>query len=176
MSAFTESVVEEAALEWLAELGWTVLHGPEIAYGEPGAMRADPGFRDVVLGGEVRHALARLNPDLPAEALADAQRQLLNPAAVTLVERNRAVHWMLADGVTVEHRRKDGSIAGAQARVIDFDEPKNNHWHAINQFTVVEGQHERRPDVVLFVNGLPLAVIELKNAADEGATIVTAFK
>ncbi len=176
VTAFTESVVEEAALEWLAELGWTVLHGPEIAYGEPGAMRADPGFRDVVLTGELRHALARLNPDLPEEALADAQRQLLHPAAVTLVERNRAVHRMLVDGVTVEHRRADGSIAGAQARVIDFEEPKNNHWHAVNQFTVVEGQQERRPDVVLFVNGLPLAVIELKNAADEGATIVTAFK
>ena len=176
VTAFTESVVEEAALEWLAELGWTVLHGPEIAYGEPGAMRADPGFRDVVLTAEVRHALARLNPELPDEALADAQRQLLHPAAVTLVERNRSVHRMLVDGVTVEYRRADGSIAGAQARVIDFAEPKNNHWHAINQFTVVEGQQERRPDVVLFVNGLPLAVIELKNAADEGATIVTAFK
>ena len=126
MTDFTESVVEEAALEWLAELKWTVLHGPEIAYGEAGAMRADPGFRDVVLDGELRHALARLNADLPEEALADAQRQLLHPAAVSLVERNRAVHRMLVDGVTVEHRRADGSIAGAQARVIDFDEPRTH--------------------------------------------------
>ena len=76
---------------------------------------------------------------------------------------------MLVDGVTVEYRRADGSIAGAQARVIDFDDPENNDWLAVNQFTVAEGQHTRRPDVVLFVNGLPLAVIELKNAADENA-------
>ena len=117
----------------------------------------------------------RLNPDLPAEALDDAFRKLTRADAPSLVERNRAVHRMLVDGVTVEYRRPDGSIAGAQARVIDFDEPDNNDWLAVNQFTVVEGQHTRRPDVVLFVNGLPLAVIELKNPADENATIWTAF-
>ena len=83
---------------------------------------------------------------------------------------------MLVDGVTVEYRRQDGSIAGAQARVIDFDAPENNDWLAVNQFTVVEGQHTRRPDVVLFVNGLPLAVIELKNPADESADVWTAFQ
>ena len=80
------------------------------------------------------------------------------------------------DGITVEYRRKDGSIAGAQARVIDFDSPDNNDWLAVNQFTVAEGQNVRRPDIVLFVNGLPLAVIELKNPADENATIWSAFQ
>src|SRR5881296_1435778 len=83
---------------------------------------------------------------------------------------------MLVDGVTVEYRRKDGSIAGAQARVLDFDAPENNDWLAVNQFTVAEGRNIRRPDVVLFVNGLPLAVLELKNPADENATIWTAFQ
>jgi type I restriction enzyme R subunit len=83
---------------------------------------------------------------------------------------------MLTDGVPVEYRRKDGSIVGAQARVVDFDTPKNNAWLAVNQFTVSEGQHTRRPDIVLFVNGLPLAVIELKNPADENATVDSAFK
>src|SRR5262249_47167228 len=83
---------------------------------------------------------------------------------------------MVVDGVTVEYRRKDGSIGGAQARVIDFDKPDKNDWLAVNQFTVAEGQHTRRPDVVLFVNGLPLAVIELKNAADEDADIWSAFR
>jgi type I restriction enzyme R subunit len=92
------------------------------------------------------------------------------------VERNRAVHRMLVDGVTVEYRRKDGSIAGAQARVVDFDVPASNDWLAVNQFTVAEGQHTRRPDVVLFVNGLPLAVIELKNPADEAATVWAALQ
>ena len=93
----------------------------------------------------------------------------------TLDARNRIIHRWLVDGVTVEHRRADGSIAGAQARVIDFDVPDNNDWLAVNQFTVTENKHTRRPDVVLFINGLPLAVIELKNAADENATIWSAF-
>lgn len=174
--AFTESVVESAALAWLAALGYAVLHGPEIAAGEPGAERSDPNYRDVVLEGRLRQALVRLNPDLPHAALADAYRKLTRVDAPSLLERNRALHRMLVDGVTVEHRRKDGSIAGAQVQVIDFDAPANNDWLAVNQFTVAEGQHTRRPDVVLFVNGLPLAVIELKNAADANATVWTALQ
>ena len=172
----TESVVEDAALDWLKELGYAVLHGPAIAAGEPGAERRDPNYRDVVLARRLRQALARLNPNLPPEALEDASRKLLRAEAPSLIERNRAVHRMLVDGVTVESRRPDGSIAGAQARVLDFDTPGNNDWLAVNQFTVTEGQHTRRPDVVLFVNGLPLAVIELKNPADETATIWSAFQ
>jgi type I restriction enzyme, R subunit len=172
---FAESVVEEASLAWLGGLGYAVLHGPEIAIGMPGAERTDPGYRDVVLERRVRQALVRLNPDLPPEALDDAFRKLMRIDAPSLIERNRAVHRMLVDGITVEYRRADGSIAGAQALVIDFDAPENNDWLAVNQFTLVEGQHTRRPDVVLFVNGLPLAVIELKNPADENATIWSAF-
>src|SRR5581483_9909661 len=110
---FTESVVEEAALDWLEGLGYAVLHGPAIAAGEPAAERRDPNCRDVVLEGRLREALARLNPDLRADA----------PSPL---ERNRAIHRMLVDGVTVEYRRKDRSIAGAQARLLDFDMPGNN--------------------------------------------------
>jgi len=168
--------VEDAALGWLGALGYAVAHGPEIAVGEPGAERSDPNYRDVVLERRLRQALVALNPDLPAEALEDAYRKVTRSDAPSLVERNRALHRMLIDGVTVEYRRKDGSIAGAQARVIDFDAPDNNDWLAVNQFTVSEGQHTRRPDVVLFVNGLPLAVIELKNPADENATVWSAFQ
>src|SRR5689334_13761202 len=173
---FTESVVEDAALGWLAALGYTVLHGPDIAVGESGAERSDPNYRDVLLEGRLRQALRRLNPELPPEALDDAFRKLTRADAPSLVEKNRAVHRMLVDGVAVEYRRKDGSIAGAQARIIDFDLPTNNDWLAVNQFTVSEGQHTRRPDVVLFVNGLPLAVIELKNPADESASVWSAFQ
>jgi type I restriction enzyme R subunit len=174
--SFSESVVEDAALAWLEALGYTVLHGPDIAVGEPGAERSDPNYCDTVLERRLRKALVRLNPDLPPEALEDAYRKLTRVDVPSLVERNRAVHRMLVDGVTVEYRCKDGSIAGAQARVIDFDVPENNSWLAVNQFTVSEGQHTRRPDVVLVVNGLPLAVIELKNAADENATVWSAFQ
>jgi type I restriction enzyme R subunit len=168
---FTESVVEDAALAWLESLGYAVLHGPEIAPDAPGAEPSDPNYRDVVLERRLRQALVRLNPELPPDALEDAFRKLTRADAPSLVERNRAVHRVLVDGVTVECRRPDGSIAGAQARVLDFDQPANNDWLAVNQFTVAEGQHTRRPDVVLFVNGLPLAVIGLKNPTDENATI-----
>ena len=176
MSGFTESVVEDAALSWLASLGYAVLHGPDIAVGMSGAERSDPNYRDVVLEGRLRQALVRLNPDLPAEAIEDAYRRLTRSDAPSLLERNRVVHRMLVDGVTVEYRRKDGSIAGAQAQVLDFAAQDNNDWLAVNQFTVADGQHTRRPDVVLFVNGLPLAVIELKNPADENATIWSAYQ
>ena len=118
MRTFTESVVEDAALAWLGGLGYTVLHGPDIAAGEPGAERSDHNYRDVVLERRLRHALVRLNPDLPSDALEDAFRKLTRTDALSLVERNRAVHRMLVDGVTVEYRRADGSISGAQARVI----------------------------------------------------------
>jgi type I restriction enzyme R subunit len=173
---FSESVIEEATLAWLESLGYAVMHGPDIAAGEPGAERGDPNYRDVILEGRLRQALVRLNPDLPPDALEDAFRKLTRVDAPSLIARNRAVHRMLVDGITVEYARTDGSIAGAQARVLDFDTPDNNDWLVVNQFTVADGQHTRRPDVVLFVNGLPLSVIELKNPADENATIWSAFQ
>ena len=174
MSTFAESDVEQAALDWLEGLGWHVAHGPDVAPESAGAERADYGR--VVLEQRLRDALARLNPDLPAEALDDAFRKLTQPEGVMPEVRNRAFHRMVVDGVTVEHRADDGAIRGAQARVMDFDVPANNDWFAVNQLTVVENKHERRPDVVLFVNGLPLVVIELKNPADEDATVRTAWQ
>ncbi|MBI2749582.1 MAG: type I restriction endonuclease subunit R, partial [Burkholderiales bacterium] len=178
MSAFAESVVADAALAWLEGLGWTVQHGPEIAPGELAAERGDYG--QVVLEQRLRDALARLNPKLPAEALDDAFRKVKAVEGSTPEARNRAFHRMLVDGVTVEYRRPDGSIAGAQARVVDFlartDQTDENDWLAVNQFTVSENKHTRRPDVVLFVNGLPLVLIELKNPADENATVWSAFQ
>ena len=170
----SESVVEDAALAWVGGLGYTILPGPQIAPGELYAERND--YAQVILEERLRQALARLNPELPPGALEDAFRKLTRSDTPSLVERNRAVHRMMVDGVTVEYRRPDGSIAGAQARVIDFHDQNNNDWLAVNQFTVAEGRHTRRPDVVLFVNGLPLAVIELKNPADENATIWTAYQ
>ena len=174
MNRFTESIVEQAALAWLASAGWQVVNGATIAPGEPAAERDDYG--QVVLAGRLRAALARLNPTLPAEALEVAFRKLTLPEGADLVGRNRALHRLLVNGVTVEYRDGAGEIRGAQARVIDFDEPGGNDWLAVNQFTVIENKHTRRPDVVLFVNGLPLAVLELKNAAAENATIWSAFQ
>ena len=174
IASFTESEVEDAALDWLAGCGWSVAHGPDIAPDAPDAERADYGA--VVLEGRMRRALERLNPDLPAEALDDAYRKLTRPEGATVEVRNRAFHRMVVDGVTVEHRTDDGHIRGAQVRVVDFDDPDGNDWLAVNQVTVVENKHERRPDVVLFVNGLPLGLIELKNPAAEDATVWSAWQ
>ncbi len=174
MAGVTESTVEQAALAWLESVGWSVRHGAEVAPGELAAERSDYG--QVVLEQRLRDALAQLNPDLPAEALDDAFRKLTRPEGAELSARNRAVHRLLVDGVTVEYRTEAGEIRGAQARVLDFDNTDANDWLAVDQFTVVENKHNRRPDIVLFVNGLPLVVVELKNAVDENATIWTAFQ
>ncbi|MCL6550292.1 MAG: HsdR family type I site-specific deoxyribonuclease [Acidothermus cellulolyticus] len=173
MTTFAENTVESAALAWLESLGWQVQHGPDIAPGEPLAERQE--YSQAVLERRLRDALAQLNPALPWEAVEDAFRKLTRPEGAALEQRNRNVHRMLVDGATVEYRRPDGSIAGAQARVIDFDDPDNNDFLAVNQFTVAENRHTRRADIVLFVNGLPLAIVELKNPADEQATIWTAY-
>jgi type I restriction enzyme R subunit len=176
MTTFAESVVEEAALAWLANSGFAVAHGPDIAVGQPGAERSDPTYRDVVLEWRLREALVRLNPDLPQEALDDAFRKIVRADGPSLIERNRAVHRMLVNGVTVEYHRPGEPIRRAQARVIDFEDPDNNDWLAVNQFTVVGPQgHNRRADIVIFLNGLPLGAIELKNPADEKATIAGAL-
>src|SRR5690606_36219168 len=128
---------------------------PDIAPDMPTAERASYG--EAVLGTRLRDALARLNPTLPAEALEHAYRKLTRPEGVDLVQRNRALHRLLVNGVTVEYRTREGELRGAQARVIEFDEPEANDWLAVNQFSVTENKHSRRPDMVLFVNGLPLA-------------------
>ena len=173
-SSFTESTVEDAALSWLETLGWKVVYGPDIAPDTLGAERSDYG--QVVLERRLRDAFGRLNPDLPTEALDDAFRRLTRPEGATLEARNRAFHRMVVEGVTVEYRAGDGTVRGGQAQVLDFDASAANNWLAVNQFTVVENKHERRPDVVLFVNGLPLGVMELKNPADEDATVWTAWQ
>ncbi len=174
MTRIAESDVKAAALDWLDSLGWGVAYGPDIAPDTPGAERA--GYGEVVLERRLRDALARLNPALPGSALDDAFRKLVRPEGATPEARNRAVHRLLVDGANVEYRAADGAIRGAQVRAIDFDDPNGNDWLAANQFTVVENGRERRPDVVLFVNGLPLAVVELKNPADEDATIRAAWR
>ena len=178
MTTITEADVEQAALDWLAGLGWQVAHGPDIAPGTPKAERDDYG--QVVLERRLRDALAELNPGLPASALDDAYRRLTRPEGSTLEARNRAFHRMLVNGVEVEYRDSDGRVRGDQVRVIDFDDHGGNDWLAVNQLTVTEslpvGRNTRRPDVVLFVNGLPLGVVELKNPADEDATIWTAWR
>ena len=168
-----ENTVEDAALEWLSDLGWSVAHGPDIAPGSANNEREDYG--ETFLPLRLRDALYRLNPDLPQSALDDAYRKLTRPEGASLETRNRAFHRMLIDGVNVEYRQ-DSNVRGAYVTVVDFESPSVNDWLAVNQFTVVENKNERRADVVLFINGLPLGVIELKNPTDEDATIWSAWQ
>ena len=173
MAGITESEVEDAALQWLAGLGYAVLHGPDIGPEGPAPERGS--YDEVLLVGRLRNALASLNPHLPSETLEDVLRKVRQAETPSLTEENRRLHRYLVEGVPVEVAREDGSTGGDTARLIDFTDTDSNDWLAVNQFTVIEGQNNRRPDVVLFVNGLPLAVIELKNPGDENATLEGAF-
>ena len=172
--SLTESIVEDAALTWFGELGYAVGHGPQMAPGEPAAEREL--FGEVVLVGRLREALRQLNPAIPEEAREEALRKVLRVATPSLVQTNRAFHRLLRDGVDVEYARPDGSTKHDKAWLVDFSDVRANDWLAVNQFTVIEGQHNRRPDIVVFINGLPLALIELKNAADEDADIWAAYR
>lgn len=169
----TETTVEQAALEWLKSQGYGIVYGPAIAPETPDAERESYG--QVVLERRLREALERLNPTLPQPAIEDAFRKLTRRELPSLIANNHTIHHYLTDGVPVEFQRKDGSIGGGLGQVLDYNDPDNNGFLAVNQFTVVEDQHERRPDIIIFVNGLPLAVIELKNALSETATIATAY-
>jgi type I restriction enzyme R subunit len=170
----TENTVEQAAIEWFEELGYAYLAGPSIAPGEPGAERDSYG--DVVLKSWLTAAIDRLNAKIPAAAREDALRKVLRVEGPSLIQTNRLFHKMLVAGVDVEYRRPDGTIKYDHVRLVDFDNPDSNDWHVVNQFTVTEGTHTRRADIVVFVNGLPLAILELKNAAHEQADIWSAYK
>ncbi|MCY4673607.1 MAG: type I restriction endonuclease subunit R [Bacteroidetes bacterium] len=173
MALLSESVVEEASLDWFREIDYLVIGGTDM---QPGANSLRETYEDVLFPTTLHQALSRLNPELPLEAIDDAKRKLLNPEGQTLEARNRAFHRMAIDGVTVEFQGDDDKPQWDHARVFDFDAPENNDWIVANQFTVTEGEHTRRPDIVVFVNGLPLAVIELKSPIDENATISSAWR
>jgi type I restriction enzyme R subunit len=170
---FTESIVEDAALAWLEGRGYTIYSGLEIAPGELSAERDNYG--QVILERRLRESLQRLNPKVSVSALDEAFRKLTLPDLPSLIANNHAAHKYLVEGIAVEYQRPDGSIGGDIVNVLDYDHPENNEFLAINQFTIVENGQERRPDIVLFVNGLPMVVIELKNAADHTTDIWKAF-
>jgi len=171
MSNFTESDVEDASLYYFEQLGYTILGGPGIAPESPQAERTS--YTEVILEGRLRFALSQINPQIPTTALDEVVRQVLRSETQNLFENNRHFHRLLTDGVTVAYQEGDRTVHD-QAWLIDWNSPDNNDWLAVNQFTVIENKN-RRPDVVVFINGLPLAVIELKNAASENADIESAF-
>ncbi|WP_416799483.1 type I restriction endonuclease subunit R [Ciceribacter azotifigens] len=173
MAAFTENHVEEAALGIFGVLGYSVAFGPVVS--PDGATPEREAYSDVYLAKRLRDAVDRLNPHIPPEARADALKKLVAAESPSLVEENRRLHAAISEGIGVEFHSQDGDIRGDTVRLIDFDNPDNNDWLVINQFTVIENGYNRRPDVVVFVNGLPLAVLELKNPGTETATLSSAF-
>ncbi|MBU4492310.1 MAG: hypothetical protein KKD69_07600 [Euryarchaeota archaeon] len=173
MTTITESEVEEAALDILSELGYKILHGPDIAPDSINPQRQS--YSDVVLIERLRNIVDKLNPSIPKEVREEAIKKVLRTESPHLIINNQSFHKMLVEGVDVEYRRKDGSIVGDKVWLFDFKAPQNNEFLAVNQFTIIENNNHRRVDIILFVNGLPLVVIELKNPADETATIWSAF-
>lgn len=170
---FTEDHVEQACLEWLETLGYSILHGPNISPDGDTPERA--AYDANILIERFKSAFYNINPHLNADACDYALRKLQQTELPTLIEENRRIHQLIVDGVDVDITREDGSIGTDKAKLIDFENPTNNDWLAVNQFTVIEGGHNRRPDVVVFINGLPISVIELKNPVEENATIDDAY-
>lgn len=168
----TEDQLEQEVLGWLAEVGYRVVCGYDVAPDSDKPWRAN--FNQVLLLDQLRGAIARLNPSVPMVAREDALAQVVNLDTPAQLSANRAFHRLLVNGVPVQYQR-DGETVGDFVRLVDFEDPTANEWLAINQFTIKGPKHTRRPDIILFVNGLPLVVLELKNPADVHADIWKAF-
>ncbi|MFH1937677.1 MAG: type I restriction endonuclease subunit R, partial [Bacteroidota bacterium] len=171
MNLITENDIETIALNYLDQLGYKLLHGPDISTdGE----HPERKYNEVVLVTRLRDAIDKLNPDIPFEAREDALKKVLRTESPALIANNETIHRYVTEGIDIEYRTESG-IKGDKLYLVDFKNPEYNEFVAVNQFTVIEGANNKRPDIVLFVNGLPLVVIELKNATDENATIKSAF-
>lgn len=174
----TESEIEQHAIELMEQQGYRYLYGPDIAPDSDNPARGS--FEDVLLLDILKTAVTKINPAIPADAREDALRQVARLNAPELITNNETFHRMLTEGVTV-HYQKDGNTRGDRVWLVDFANPELNDFLIVNQFTVISGNGtsssiNKRPDLVLFINGLPLVVMELKNPADENATVYTAFK
>ncbi|PLX75730.1 MAG: DEAD/DEAH box helicase [Azoarcus sp.] len=168
----TEDQLERETLGWLAEVGYTPLFGPDLSPDGPAQERAD--YRQILLFERLRNAIARLNPDVPLAAREDALQQVRDLGIPVQLAATRHFHKLLVGGVPVQYQ-KDGETRGDFVRLVDWVTPTNNEWLAINQFSIKGPHHTRRPDIILFVNGLPLVLLELKNPADEAADIWKAY-
>jgi len=169
MAYLSEAAIEQVVLDHLVGLGYAVATDAEI--GPDGKAPEREAYADVVLAKRLTAAIERLNPAIPAEARGDALRKVLATEKPSLIEENRRLHKLMVEGVDVEFYSEDGTIRGDKVRLIDFDNAARNDWLAVRQFAVVEGGGNRRPDVVVFINGLPVGVIELKAPGSEGATL-----
>lgn len=173
MPYLTEANIEQALVELFQSLGYN--HLADGITSPDGTAPERESYSDVILTQRLRSALDRLNPGIPPEARDDAFKKLIATEKPSLIEENRRLHKALTEGIDVEFYAEDGTIRGDKVQVINFEDPAANDWLVLNQFTVIENTSNRRPDVVVFVNGIPLAVIEIKNPGSETATLTSAY-
>lgn len=173
MAYLSEAEVEAVLIEQFSALGY--VHLGDSTAGPDGSAPERAAYSDVLLQDRLKQAIDRLNPDIPDDARHDALTKIISVEKPSLVEENRRLHQAMVEGVTVEYYDTDGTIRGDKVRLIDFDDPEANDWLVMDQFTVIENGHNRRPDVVVFLNGLPVGVIELKNPGTETADLTSAF-
>lgn len=174
MKPIVEQHIEEAALEILQDLGYNYTYGPDIAPDSQSPLRNR--WDDVILTDKLRDAIARLNPYLTKEEVEEVIKKIKRLSSNQLIHNNEKFHRFLTVGVDLEHRNRLGEISHDYVRLIDFNTLENNEFLAVNQFTIIENNKHRRPDIILFINGLPIAIIELKNPTDEKATIESAHE
>ena len=173
MPKITENTIEEFAIELLEHLGYQYIYAPEIAHDGDSPERTS--YEDVLLTGRLQEAICRINSNIPFDSQEEALKEIQRINSPELIANNEAFHRMLTEGINVSYQ-KDGHQRGDLVWLIDFENPLNNEFVVANQFTVIEDGNNKRPDIILFVNGIPLVVIELKNPADENATVKSAFK
>jgi len=173
MSKLTESAIEDFAIKLLERQGYTYIHAPDIAPDSDTPERSN--YADVFLTGRLERAIQRINPKLPTNAQQTALKEVQRINSPELLTNNETIHRLLTEGVPVS-TQKDGDERGERVWLIDFTHPDNNEFVVANQFTVIENHQNKRPDLVLFINGLPLVVIELKNVTDENATLKAAYQ
>lgn len=169
----TEDQFEQEALGWLSDVGYALANGPEIAF--DGANPERPDYKNTLLPFRLREAINRLNPNIPLAAREDAFRQVQDLGIPSLLSANRHFHKLLVNGVPVQYQR-DGETVGDFVRLVDWETPADNDWLAVNQYTIKGARHTRRPDIILFVNGLPIVLIELKSPAAEKPNVWEAFR
>lgn len=173
MSYLTEAEIEQILLDQFQSLGYT--HLASIVTNPDGSQADRDSYADTILPQRLRNAIDRLNPTIPTEARDDAFKKIIATEKPNLIEENRRLHHALVEGIDVEFYAEDGTIRGDKVYAIDFANPSANDWLVLNQFTVIENRHNRRPDVVVFINGLPIAVIEIKKPGSETATLAAAY-
>lgn len=168
----TEGIVEDAALEYFRALGYQTVNGPLIA--PDGDSPERESYQDVFLRARMHRVVTRINPQLPDEVIEQAIAQVFRAESQNVLSENERLHRLLTDGVPVEHRGDDGATRTVLVWLIDWDHAETNDWLAVNQFTIVEGKN-RRPDILVFLNGIPISLLELKNPGDENATLKGAW-